>query len=400
MTADPFASVRALRVVTERHDANPTWPRPEERPMALRFDIAALSLLLAACAGKEEVIAPPPPPPAPPTVASTAPTPTTTPPAAQPTPAKPAIGELEKKTLTDWYAAFNAHDASKLIALCSPDAVFVRLGPGGWSETGTWGITEAYAPLFAAMPDITAAPVRVLQKDDLLVVEWAVVGTNTGPFEGAKPTNKKVGIRGVTVYWFRPDGLIRRIETVRDDTTVAEQLGKVPGKPREVALLPAKEPVWMTATDTEDEYKLVDQMMATWPAAWNKHDEKAYASVLTDDTLHSDLAGPMDYKGKIANMKELAADMKAFPDMKVTIERAWAFSPNIVVSEFTFSGTMKGNYGALRATRKPVVVHGLEVDELKDGKLLKGYNYENGTELLDQLGLLPKEKAAPPAKTK
>jgi steroid delta-isomerase-like uncharacterized protein len=360
--------------------------------MAHRIHVALVFMLLSACGTSEEVTAPPrapivPPPP----VASANPTeeaPTTP---AAPTPAKPALAELEKNTLFAWYAAFNAHDGNKLRELYAPYASIASIGPSGWSELpgGSNAIDSTYAPLFIAMPNIRAAPVRVLAKDNLLVVEWAAVGTNSGKLEGAPPTNKRVGVRGVTLYWFDAEGLIARVRTVHDETTVAQQLGKMPGRPREVATLPEKDPVWITASGSEDEYGLIDQMMATWPSAWSKRDAKAYAAALTDDALRTDLAGPLDFKGKIANLKELAANAKAFPNMKMTIERAWAFSPNIVVSEFTFTGTMKGSYGAFKATKKPITVHGVEVDELKDGKLLKTSTYENGIELLGQLSVLP-----------
>jgi predicted ester cyclase len=367
--------------------------------MARRIEALLISLLLAACS--KEVVGPPPAPTAPPPpVASTAPTEVAPSPFA-PAPAKPTLAELERTALCAWFDAFNAHDTKKLGDLYVWDAAFMSLGPGGWAELqGSYAIASSYASTFTAMPDIKAAPVRVLAKDDLLVVEWAAVGTNTGEIDGGRPTNKKAGVWGVSLYWFNPEGFITRVRTVHDDVTIAQQLGKMPGKARELATLPAGDPVWITATNTEAEAGLIDQMLMTWPLAWNKHDAKAYAATLSDRALHRDLSGPVDFQGKRANLKELAIDTRAFPDRKVTIDRAWAFSPNIVVAEFTFSGTMKGDYGALRATKKPILGHGIEVDELINGKLLYGSTYENGTELLDQLGLLPKPRGKLPVSSK
>ena len=71
-------------------------------------------------------------------------------------------------------------------------------------------------------------------------------------------------------------------------------------------------------------------------------------------------------------------------------------SPNLVVAKFTFSGTMKGALGPLKATNKPLTIHGLDVDEFKDGKMLKGTTYSNGIELLAAVGALPKPPAAKP----
>jgi steroid delta-isomerase-like uncharacterized protein len=369
--------------------------------MARRLYVAMSLSLLAACGG-EEAAAPPPASPAPATpppepVATTPPAETAPPPA----PPKPSLAELEKKGLADWYAAFNAHDAKKLAASFAADGVSARPGPGGFHEgSGREAIEQAFAPLFAAFPDIKSLPVRVFQKADVIVVEWAATATNTGEFMGSPPTGKKAGIWGADVLWFNDDGLIKRNESFHDDATIAQQLGKMPGKPRELATLPAAEATWVTAAGTPDEDKLVDQMKNTWPATWNKRDAKAYAAVLNDDSAHIEIAGAVDYKGKPALLKELDMYAKALPDMNVTIDKAWGYAPSLVVAEFTFGGTMKGNIGPFKATNKPITIHGLDVDEIKDGKMQKGTTYSNGTELLAALGVMPKPGAAPAAKPK
>jgi steroid delta-isomerase-like uncharacterized protein len=210
---------------------------------------------------------------------------------------------------------------------------------------------------------------------------------------GGPPTNKKAAVWGASVYWFNADGLITRDEQFHDQATIAQQLGKMPGKPRDLATLPEGEPTWVVATGTADEDKLVDAMKATWPATWSRRDPKAYADVITDDALHSEIAGPNDFKGKDACIKECVLYAKAMPDMTVTIDKAWAFAPNVVVAEFTFSGTMKGNIGPFKATNKPLTIHGIDVDVLKDGKMQKAVTYSNGMELLAAVGALPKPPA-------
>ena len=362
--------------------------------------------LFFACGG-ETASVPPAAGPEPATpAASAAPPPVETPPA---TAAKPALADLEKKAITDWYAAFNAHDTKKLMPLYSADAVAASPGPGGWHETkGGEAISSGFAPLFASMPDLKAAPVRILQKSDLVVVEWAATGTNTGDIMGGPPTNKKAGILGADVFWFAPDGLITRSESFHDQATIAQQLGKMPGKPRDIATLPAGEPVWVMATGMADEDRLVDQWKSTWPAAWNKHDVKAYGDVINDDSAHIPLDSPVDYVGRAALIKEFQMNMKAFPDLTNSIDKAWGFAPDTIVAEMTFTGTMKGSMGPLKATNKSGSSHGLEIDEMKAGKVQRGVTYANGMEFLSSIGALPKpadknaKAAAPtdkPAKT-
>src|SRR5258706_3043532 len=216
-------------------------------------------------------------------------------------------------------------------------------------------------PFCAASPDIKCVRVRFLQKKDVVVVEWAATATNSGEFMGSPATNKKVGIWGADVLWFNDDGSIKRDESYHDEATIMQQIGKMPGKARELATLPATDAAWVVAGGGEDEDKLVEQMKGTWPATWSKHDAKAYAEKVTDDGQHLEIAGAVDYKGKAALLKELEMYSKATPDMTATVDNAWGFAPNLVVAKFTFTGTMKGNMGPLKATNKPVTIHGLDI---------------------------------------
>jgi steroid delta-isomerase-like uncharacterized protein len=358
-----------------------------------------LLLLLTACGG-EEAVSPPPasPPPAMPPQASAGPSaPASTAEGPPPAPPKPPLVDLEKRTVSAFYAAFSEHDTKKLAALYAPDAVMAAPGPGGWKEIkGADEIVAAFAEPFTAMPDIRAAASTVYQKKDVAVVLWTAAGTNTGASALGQPTNKKAAVWGASVLWFDGGGRITRDEQFHDQATVLQQIGKMPGKPRDLATLPAGETTWVVATGTPDEDKLVDQMKATWPATWSHRDGKGYAEVITEDALHSEIASPNDYKGKAENLKELGMYAKALPDMSVTIDKAWAFAPNVVVAEFTFTGTMKGSLGPFKATGKPITIHGLDVDELKDGKMQKAVTFSNGLELLAALGALPKP-AAPPS---
>ncbi len=356
--------------------------------MTRRIHAAMTLSFLLACGGEDAVAPPPPPPPPPPPAPVVSAAPAATPP---PAPPKPSLADLEKKAISDWYAAFNAHDTAKLAALYAPDAVEATTGPGGWHETkGGEAIAGLFAPLFAALPDVKGAPSRVLQKNDVLVVEWAAAGNNTSEFMGGPATNKPSGIMGATVMTFTPDGLISREEMFHDQATVAQQLGKMPGKAREVAKVPTGDAIWVTATGTPDEDQLVDAMKTGWPAAWSKHDVKAYEALLGEDTTHVAVAGPVDFVGRAAMVKEFQMYLKTFPDMTVTVDKAWGIAPGIVVADVTFTGTMKGALGTFKATNKPVTVHDLEIDESKDGKPQKGTTYANGMELLSELGVLPK----------
>jgi steroid delta-isomerase-like uncharacterized protein len=348
--------------------------------------------ILAGCGGEEAST----PPPAAPTAAPASAAPVAAATAEAPPPApKPSLADLEKKTVSEWYTAFNAHDTAKLGSLYAADGVNTRTGPGGWGEgkTGPDAIGKGYAGLFMSFPDLKASAIRVFQKGDLVAIQWAAAGTNSGEMMGAPATNKKAGIYGCDVMWFDDTGAIKRQESFHDDATSMRQIGKLPGKAREVAVLADKDPEWIVAAGTPDEDALVEKWKGTWPASWSKHDAKAYDAALNDDSEHIDYANPADTKGRAALIKEYETFAKTFPDMAATVEKAWGFAPNTVLAEVTFTGTQKGALGPLKASNKPVTVHVFEIDELKDGKLQKGYSYSNQTELLAAVGALPKPKA-------
>lgn len=368
------------------------------------FGLAGLGMFAFACGGESQAT---PPSTAPTTtvVATTAPPPaptttsTGTSESAPPPPAKPSMGELQKKTLTSLWAAFNAHDVKALGAVYTADATFAspganpKTGEGGMQEMTKDDFVHMHEGLFAGVPDVKVGAVRVFQLKDVTVTEWIGAGTNTGEMMGEKPTNKKAGFHAASVAWFNDDGLIKREVTYMDHATIAQQMGKMPGKPRPVEALPTGDPQWIQAKGDDAEAKLADwTKTASWPAVWSKHDKKAYEGIIADDSAHYDYGMPTDSIGKKALLAEYDGWAKAMPDLAFNVDNIWA-SGDTVVFQWTGTGTMKGSMGPLKGNGKKVTLHGLEVDQIKDAKIAKGYTYSSGTEILAQLGMLPKPKA-------
>ena len=349
----------------------------------------AITFVLAACGGETQTAPPPMPSTAPPveTTAATPPAPTTT---AEPTPQpKPPLAELEKATILAMVAAFNAHDVKKLAATYSADAVIATPAPEGWKTDTRESFEKMHAGLFTSVPDVAMALARVLVKGDQAVIEWVATGTDTA---SEKPSGKKAGFRAASVLWFNADGLIKQDHTYMDSATIAMQQGKMPGKARAVATLPTGDAPWIMATGTED--ALADKAKNAWPVSWPKHDKKAYDASITDDFVHEEIAGPNDFNGRKEAMKEFEVFEKAVPDMKVSVDNAWA-AGSFVVMEFTFSGTQKGALGPIRATGKPFTMHGLDVVAMSGGetpRMQKATTYSNSIEYLTQLGVVPAKK--------
>ena len=311
-----------------------------------------------------------------------------------PPPPRAPLAELQKKTMAGWVAAFNAHDTQRMSDAYEEGAIGSSPAPGGWHETkGRDAILKGFDAIFRAFPDLKVATPRIFQKGDACAIEWVVNGTNTGEFMGQPATGKAVGFRAATVAWFDDEGLIRQEHVYMDQATIAQQVGKAPGKPRPVAAFPTSPPQWITASGSLEEDKLVETAKNGWPATWSRRDAKAFATSFTDDAVHEEIASPVDLKGKDALMKEYAGYVKAMPDLTVTVDKVWA-AQTFAILEFTFTGTMKGAMGPFKATNKPVTIHAMEVDEFKGDKWTKATTYSNGLELLGAMGVLPPPAAS------
>ena len=64
---------------------------------------------------------------------------------------------------------------------------------------------------------------------DRVVVRWTVHGTQTGPFAGLQPTQKKVAVSGISLYRVR-DGKITETRNQADLLSLFTQLGTIEQK--------------------------------------------------------------------------------------------------------------------------------------------------------------------------
>ncbi len=60
-----------------------------------------------------------------------------------------------------------------------------------------------------------------------------------------------------------------------------------------------------------------------------------------------------------------------------------------VVARFTARGIHKGNFMGLPATGKPIIMTGIEIFRIKDGKITELWAEANLLGLMQQLGIIP-----------
>jgi steroid delta-isomerase-like uncharacterized protein len=200
-----------------------------------------------------------------------------------------------------------------------------------------------------------------------------------------------VGIRGATVAFMTPDGLVKQEHRYMDGSTLMAQLGHVKSPARPVASLPSGEPTWHVAKGMPDEDKQSDIVRGMY-AAFEKKSETDFVGAMADNATWSDMSMPKDITGKAEAKKSYQMFAKAFPDAKLAADTIFSVD-EYTIAESTMSGTHNGPLGPFKATKKPVLLHGLDVMTIKDGKIQAATAYANSVEMLAQTGLLPKPKA-------
>jgi steroid delta-isomerase-like uncharacterized protein len=359
----------------------------------MRKGIGALVLgvSLAACGGDEA--AKPPETPLPPTpVATVTAAPTTTASATPPAP-KPTQAELQMTAAKNVTDAMNAHDAKKYAALYTDDATVMI--PGMPELHGRADIEKQVQGFYDGFKDMKFWIVATWQKGDVSFVEWGWSGTNTGEFMGMKPTEKQAGGLGLSAIWFNADGAMKKENRYFDAATTMTQLGAIKGKARAIPT-PAASVEMHSAKGTPEEDKNVEAVK-TMEAAFETKKEADFLASMSDDVEYADMAMPENSKGKGEAKKFFGMFTKAIPDMKNTISNATGVEDFVIV-ESNITGTHKGQLGPFAATKKPVNIHGIDIFQMKDGKVVKGWTFGNNAELLTQIGVM-KPPAAAGAKT-
>lgn len=348
---------------------------------------SALSLVLGfavvACASD-----PPPAPKAPEPTAAKVDMPAPPPPKVEepaPAPAKPSLAELQTKALGSFVEAMNAHDAKKVSALYTEDTDWKMAGNP--PTKGRAAMETELGKFFAFVPDVKIAPAYVFQKGDVTVMQYAVNGTNKGDMGPMKATNKPVGWQAVHVAWWTPDGLIKEEHAYWDNGTMLSQMGLSPRKAPGIPTL-ATSAQTVVAKGDDAETKSVDLLRKMY-GAMEKKSADDFLSLMTDTSEWTDNTQPAPSKGKADAKKFFDMHMKAFPDAKMSVKNSWAFG-DFVVTETQMTGTNTGPLFGKPATKKTVALDSVDIVQLKDGKMVKGWSFGNGMQAAEQLGMLPK----------
>ena len=106
-----------------------------------------------------------------------------------------------------------------------------------------------------------------------------------------------------------------------------------------------------------------------------------------EDVLH-DPSVPEDVRGVEAVKQFASMYLRAFPDLRFTIEEQLAEGDK-VVTRWTSSATHQGELMGIPATGNRTGVSGITISRLSEGKLVEDWNNWDTLGLMRQLGVIP-----------
>jgi len=128
--------------------------------------------------------------------------------------------------------------------------------------------------------------------------------------------------------------------------------------------------------------------------AWTKHDPSILDTLFSSDAILHDPQNKTIVKGPQGAKSTLATYLKAFPDMKISIEREIA-EGDFVVQHLIATGKNTGEFNGMPATGKNTTVTGVMTSKIKDGKVIEAWSLFDSLGLLQQLGVVPASQATP-----
>ena len=130
-----------------------------------------------------------------------------------------------------FYDAYNNKDAAILNEVIADDYVDYGHEPPG---RGLQGAKSDHQDIARALADARFDIDEMFGADDRVVVRWNLRATHTGPFAGIPPTQKKIAVRGISLYRLR-DGKITETRNLADLLALFTQLGTIEQKHKAAA---------------------------------------------------------------------------------------------------------------------------------------------------------------------
>lgn len=138
------------------------------------------------------------------------------------------------------------------------------------------------------------------------------------------------------------------------------------------------------------------ELLERYVELYNRGDLDACIELYAEDAVQ--LMHDGTFEGPSAIHDRLARDLTAFPDATYTVE-SFAEQGDTFADEWTFTGTQTGPFLLPDGSEAPpsgkrVEVRGMELVQVRDGKIVVDNLYYDSLAVLAQLGLVPVPEGA------
>jgi predicted ester cyclase len=238
--------------------------------------------------------------------------------------------------------ALDSHDLDAIVSYFSEDGVqevVVLPVPLLDSKEKIWGF---YADQFSGSPDWHTSEGRVLTDGNIVVVDHAALGTNTGPSAGLPITGNPWTFPHLDIYEFEGDK-INRLTTYADYASVLVQLGLAP-MPEMPSLVPS-----VSVPDPEATGLSPMEANAELISRWNSHDPALLAKMIHGDSQI--FAGPLGaYLDRIAMVAMNELYFMAFPEARLEVVRTVDLGDGWILTELLSQGPHLGPFMGVPAS--------------------------------------------------
>lgn len=98
---------------------------------------------------------------------------------------------------------------------------------------------------------------------------------------------------------------------------------------------------------------------------------------------------PFDLSGDVTGLKQLFKMFsEAFPDQSIVVDELYVIG-DTVIARWTLKATHKGTFMGVPATNRKIVMTGVDIEKMRDGRIAEHFGAEDMLGLLQQIGGLP-----------
>ncbi|MCF7973210.1 MAG: ester cyclase [Phycisphaerae bacterium] len=276
--------------------------------------------------------------------------------------------------------ALDNHDLDEILSYFTEDGVQEFIVLGNTPMDSEEEIRAFYMNQFSGNPDWHTSEGRVLTDGDIVVVDHAALGTNTGP-STLPITGKPWTLPHLDIYEFEGDK-IKRLTTYGDYAGILVQLGfaPMPEMPDFTPSITVPDPEPTGLSPMEANMDQIDR--------WNSHDAALMAKIYDTDThlFAGPLGAPLD-RVALTAMNEMY--FSAFPDVALEVVRAIDLGDGWVLTELLSQATHQDAFMGIPAAGYPTEIRAVWLTRYAQGLVIDGAFYYDNLTLMTQMTTAP-----------